>query len=243
MSSYYRTINGQRYDADLLEMAEGMMEGRGDGRLSRADAEQLWEAAFDGMGMTAVEMATLAYIRAHENPTKPAKEFFDEQGVGKAENDCYLSKAGQISGEYGLEELQLMRFDIDEINAQEAIAGEVKFEAAFRKAMDALFDATHQQESPYYVLEHSEFDDETVLDTHEQKVNKLKELINYGTLFLVPHDTPPNPDANEDYYPPENGESVAENWIFNLIIDELSDHLYWMVVPRNGGNVLVYGFN
>lgn len=242
MSSYYRTINGQRYDNDLLEMAEGLMEGRGDGRLSRSDAEQLWESAFDGLGMTAIEMATLAYIREHENPTRPAKEFFDEMGVGKAAQNSCLSKAGKIAAEFGLEELQLMRFDFEEINAQEALGGSVTFEEAYRNALEALFDPQHQQESPYNIASVTEFD-EGKLNGHDAIVAKLKELINYGVLFLMPLNIKPNPDVSLDFFPPENGEKPEENWIFNLYADELTDHIYWMIVPRNGGAVKVYGVN
>lgn len=243
MSSYYRTINGQRYDADLLEMAEGLMEGHRDGRLSQADAEQLWEAAFDGMGMTAIEMATLAYIREHENPTRPAKEFFDEMGVGKLNtNDC-LTKAGRIAAEFGLEELQLMRFYIEEVQAQEALGGKVGFEPAYRAALAALFEAKYENESPYYIASNTAFEGEEQPNGHDEIVAKLKELINYGVLFLVPHDSKPNPDVSIDFFPPENGETTQDNWIFNLYVDELSDHIYWMVVPRNGDAVSVYGFN
>lgn len=242
MSSYYRTINGQRYDADLLEMAEGLMEGHGDGRLSKADVEALWEAAFDGMGMTAVEMATLNYIREHENPTRPAKEWLDAQGIGKTESNTFLSDAGKITAEMDLQELKLMRFDPDEIQAQAQMGGDTSFADAFQTALSILFQPADKNESPYAIVQSSEFEEGT-LETHQEISDKLKDLLNYGVLFLVPHDTPPNPDANMDYYPPENGEKVSDNWIFNLTLDELSDHLYWMVIPRNGDAPYVYGFN
>ncbi len=243
MSAYYRTINGQRYDADLLEMAEGLMEGHGDGRLSLADVEALWEAAFDGMGMTAIEMATLNYIRENENPTRPAKEWLDEQGIGKGENNTCLSDAGKTSAEMDIQGLRLMRFFPDEIKSQEELGGKVPFVEAFQTALAMIFDAKHHNESPYAVVKSTEFDDEGTLTEHEDITEKIQDLLDYGVLFLVPLDTPPNPDANMDYYPPENGEKVADNWIFNLTLDELSDHLYWMVVPGNGGEAYVYGFN
>jgi len=43
MSSYYRIINGVSYDRALLESAEALTQGRGDGRISEADAKTLWE--------------------------------------------------------------------------------------------------------------------------------------------------------------------------------------------------------
>lgn len=243
MSSYYRTINGHRYDVSLLEMAEGMMEGRGDGRLSLADVEQLWESAFDGRGMTAVEMATLAYIREHENPTRPAKEWLDEQGFGRHAENNFLSWAGQVTSKHDLEELRLMRFYLEEIANQSRLPGSVSFPVAFERAVEAILDPAHQNESPYQVISKTEFEDGGTPQSPAEIKDKLKEMINYGTLWLVPMDTPPNPNASQDYYPPENGESVQDNWIFNLTLFEVSDHLYWVVVPRNGDPLKVYGFN
>ena len=42
----------------------------------------------------------------------------------------------------------------------------------------------------------------------------------------------------------EHGESVVDNWVFFLTIDELSDHLYWAIVDRQGVVATYnYGFN
>lgn len=241
MSSYYRTIDGRRYDANLLEMAEGLMEGQRDGRLSREDAEQLWESAFDGMGMTAVEMATLAYIREHENPTRPAKEYFDDLGVGRLpdDNDA-LRQCGITASERGLEEMRVMRVYPEEVKLQSELEGSVSFAQAFAAALDAILRPGTDGEVPFAVLCQTEADALGAAD-EDTKLDRLREHCNLGTLFLVPLDTPPNKDAAEDYYPPENGESVKENWIFNLLLDELSDHLYWAVVPRDGSTARVYG--
>ena len=41
----------------------------------------------------------------------------------------------------------------------------------------------------------------------------------------------------------EHGENLGENWLFFLDLPALSDHLYWAVVPRDGGDVGNYGFH
>ena len=46
--AYYKIIDGKKYDAELIELAEKLTSGNGDGRLSKADAEQLLEAVKDG---------------------------------------------------------------------------------------------------------------------------------------------------------------------------------------------------
>lgn len=39
MSSYYKTIDGVKYDRELLELADKLTQGQGDGRLSTDDAK------------------------------------------------------------------------------------------------------------------------------------------------------------------------------------------------------------
>ena len=61
--SYYKQIDGVQYDRALVEAAEEAVAGRGDGRISRADAEKLLAYIIDGSKITAVEQATLIYLR------------------------------------------------------------------------------------------------------------------------------------------------------------------------------------
>ena len=77
--SYYRTIKGVKYDRGLLETAQSLVEGPGDGRISKADAEQLWKAASDGPGITTVEKRTLEYILENFNVTPPAQKWLKDQ--------------------------------------------------------------------------------------------------------------------------------------------------------------------
>ncbi len=47
-------------------------------------------------------------------------------------------------------------------------------------------------------------------------------------------------------FQPERGESVETNWVFSLVIPSLSDHIYWIVLPKNpqpASRGYVYGFN
>jgi acetyl-CoA acyltransferase len=61
--SFYRTIDGQRYDRALLEAAEESVAGAGDGRISVSDAEALFDRIIDGNRYTDIEKATVRYIR------------------------------------------------------------------------------------------------------------------------------------------------------------------------------------
>ena len=53
--SYYKQIEGVKYDRELVEAADEAVAGRGDGRISRADAEKLLTFA-----------VSYTHLRAHE---------------------------------------------------------------------------------------------------------------------------------------------------------------------------------
>ena len=76
MASYYKTIDGVKYDRELLEAADTAVAGRGDGRISKADAATLLEQVKDGNSYTDVEKATVKYIRDNYKWTDEADAWF-----------------------------------------------------------------------------------------------------------------------------------------------------------------------
>ncbi len=74
--SYYRVIDGEKYDDELLKAAEEAVAGRGDGRISLEDAKVLLEKVMDGNSYTEIEKATVAYIRENFKWTDEADEWF-----------------------------------------------------------------------------------------------------------------------------------------------------------------------
>lgn len=70
--SYYRIIEGKRYDRGLLDAADERVEGKGDGRISENDLIELVELSRDGRGITETELETLNYIKIHYNLTEKA---------------------------------------------------------------------------------------------------------------------------------------------------------------------------
>lgn len=74
----------------------------------------------------------------------------------------------------------------------------------------------------------------------QQHQEKLIELINSGGSLCMP-DTE---GASESCFHAEEGENVEKNWIFLLQIPELSDHLFWAIVAKDGKEkVYNYGFD
>ncbi|MCZ4409105.1 hypothetical protein O3Q51_09810 [Cryomorphaceae bacterium 1068] len=73
---YYKTIDGKKYDGELIELAEKLTAGSGDGRISQADAEKLYDAVKDGDTYTDIEKDTVAYLRDNFKWTDAADEWF-----------------------------------------------------------------------------------------------------------------------------------------------------------------------
>jgi FtsZ-binding cell division protein ZapB len=74
--SYYKTIQGVRYDRALLEVAEDRIHGQGDGRISKKDAEEIVESSKDGGRITETELRTLKYISENYHFTSKAAAWF-----------------------------------------------------------------------------------------------------------------------------------------------------------------------
>jgi len=74
--SYYRVIDGEKYDDELLKAAEEAVAGRGDGRISIEDAKALLEKVMDGNSYTDIEKATVSYIRDNFKWTEEADNWF-----------------------------------------------------------------------------------------------------------------------------------------------------------------------
>lgn len=73
---YYKTIDGKKYDGAIIELAEKLTSGSGDGRISNADAKLLYDEVADGGSYTDIEKDTMEYIRANFKWTDSADEWF-----------------------------------------------------------------------------------------------------------------------------------------------------------------------
>ncbi len=74
--SYYKQIDGKRYKAATILMADKSVEGKGDGRISMEDAKMIFDTISDGNAYTQVEKDTLHYIRDNYKWTDSADELF-----------------------------------------------------------------------------------------------------------------------------------------------------------------------
>ena len=74
----YQTIDGVKYEKELLDLAKEHTTGKGEGKLSKAEVADLIKSANDGQGVTDIEKATLQYIRKNFVFTDAAAKDFDE---------------------------------------------------------------------------------------------------------------------------------------------------------------------
>ena len=74
-TSYYKIIEEEKYDRSLLLLAENLVKGQGDGRISEADMVKLEKSALDGNRITECEKKTLIFITEQYNTTDTAKEY------------------------------------------------------------------------------------------------------------------------------------------------------------------------
>jgi DNA repair exonuclease SbcCD ATPase subunit len=74
--SYYKQIDGKRYKSITLIKADEAVAGKGDGRISKADAEIIFATISDGKSYTQVEKDTMRYLRDNYNWTDEADALF-----------------------------------------------------------------------------------------------------------------------------------------------------------------------
>lgn len=74
----YVIIDGEKYEKELLDLAEKHTTGAGEGKLSKDEVAELFKSAADGQGATDTEKSTLAYIRKNFEFTEAAAKDFDE---------------------------------------------------------------------------------------------------------------------------------------------------------------------
>ena len=72
-------IDGKKMDGHLLDMADKVVKGQGDGRISKEDGVVLLKAITDAGLYTDVEKDTVEHIRTKFNWTEGADDWFRTQ--------------------------------------------------------------------------------------------------------------------------------------------------------------------
>ena len=150
------------------------------------------------------------------------------------ENHAIYSNARRIvSEEFGLVNMRIEIFASEVQNQAVGFDNKIIFEDALRAALQSFMEDSSDLESPLGLIKDNFFS-----GSKEGSKAILFEYLNRSSTFLklIMFDT------KEGY--PEHGESIQENWLFQLKISSFSDHLYWAIVDRSGKlPPYNYGFN
>jgi 3-hydroxyacyl-CoA dehydrogenase / enoyl-CoA hydratase / 3-hydroxybutyryl-CoA epimerase / enoyl-CoA isomerase len=79
MSSHYRQIDGVKYSASLLDAADELIAGQGDGRIGLSDAEKLLKMLGNDGKYSDLEKKSLSYIRQNYTFTEQGDNFLRTQ--------------------------------------------------------------------------------------------------------------------------------------------------------------------
>ncbi|MBL3655557.1 hypothetical protein [Fulvivirga sediminis] len=74
----YMTIEGVKYEKELIELAQAHTTGKGEGKISKDEVKDLFKSAEDGTSVTDTEKRTLEYIRKNFEFTDASAKLFDE---------------------------------------------------------------------------------------------------------------------------------------------------------------------
>ena len=75
--SYYKTIDGKKYDGSIIEAADKLTNNNaGNNPISMDDAKVLLAAVKDGKSYSDIEKKTMAYVRKTYKWTDKADEWF-----------------------------------------------------------------------------------------------------------------------------------------------------------------------
>ena len=233
--SYYQVIEGVKYDRALLEKAHELTEGRGDGRISQADAKALYISANDGGRITMIELRTLSYIGHTFTWTDSARVWFEEKLFGWPPIDVQAETEKILRVDYQLEGTKA-QIDVAAVEAQSKLDNKVPYNLSVMEAIEAVLTDHEHSESPLQlILQIHQIEIDDAYKWREEATKILREHLNKGTIRLW--------NSNAEDAPP-NGESLQDNWIFHMHLPSLSDHQFWIIVDRSGEReAFVYGFN
>ena len=81
------TIDGVKCDRGIIDACETAVKAKGDGRVSKEDAEKVFAKAAEGFKVTRCARWTLRYCLAHFKWTEAAVTYLDEQMKAATQED------------------------------------------------------------------------------------------------------------------------------------------------------------
>ncbi len=233
ISSYYKVIDGLRYDRRFLEKVEELTQGQGDGRISQEDAEFLVDSIIDFGDVTIEEERSIQYALENFRWTDQARGWFLDR-VEPISNESSVVQAVPhvLKREYGLPGLQFEVNREELLKQQLELPNRLSFLDALRRQLRSLieYDAEH---SFRYMLQNV-YGLESVVDPiSDYIIDRIRAGIEMGKLIFY-YEGADEEALGRDYGTPRWGEVLRENWILILELFDFTDDYFWILVPRDG---------
>jgi len=132
--------------------------------------------------------------------------------------------------------VKIIAYRKDVLKQTKEYGGAVDFEMALHLAIDSYLRNGEKTESPFWMVK--EVPDDYGLD-YETSDAKITQVIH---SFLNDGHSSIELMTSESRFPPENGETIDNNWIFLLKANRFSAALHWAIVRRDGQEVYNYGY-
>lgn len=220
MASYYRIIGGQRYDRGLLDRAETLIKGQGDGRISVKDIQDLYNNVLDAGKITPIESKTLFFIAEKYPISEAAIKWLKEQKLPATD----LSEAVEriVRKQFGLTQVNI-DIPVEVVDQQSKYPGNIEFTEALVAALESLDDP--RQWNGFLLLNTLWPNDDAIpdqtylLDLMDEWRSKS---IDQGTVFLY----------SGDKVPPRDNRKLEDYWIFGFYSENFSEYYLFAFIHR-----------
>lgn len=223
----------------LLDIAAHLAQQRKGSLFSIDDAIYLWEKTKEN----ASNITVLKQILNTYQFTETARNWLSTQQqkyllpLSLILNQLIIERDLPSSLNFKIEEKQVLK-------QQNNYPAVISFKEAIHQAVQLFLHDYNIDESPGFIITqiHPHYHT-TTIEGKKQLLNKIKELLTNAELELIP-DTDWH-DRNFVYFePPFYDEKIEDNWIFSLRLFDLSKHVFWAIIPRDGKHPsYCYGFN
>lgn len=225
--SYYKIIDGVRYDRSLLDAADFYTKGRGEWQISLEEIQHIYGIATDSKVITEIEWRTIRYVSYQYQLTDPARKWLEAKLKGpEALEDLETIMEQIVRKEFGFKRLK-WKIDYEEANRQHHnILNVVDFPQAVRSALRGFLENGY---TPLSLQEIISKNLEGEFTSEKLKLEVKHAIDKDGVLFLIPA---LEADQKKLEFDLPDFINTDEVWNFGLYLPELIPLLFITRVPR-----------
>lgn len=219
-----RFIQGKKYNRDLIEAVEALVEGKSSHTLDQQDAQRILTYALAKSPFSATDRRTLQYLLPNFSWKNHTENWF-EASLNHHPKDA-LEKVEQVLEE----EFSLFHIKLsipNTVNEQNCV---VNLAQSVRLAIQSFLN--NRQDNNVAGVIYRSYDlpankAESLLQTIQQ------DLFRHATLSLIT----PKSDQGDPPQPlllPAKKESTVSNWVWGLRLHDLPEYYFWAIIDKEG---------